>query len=80
MQKGVYFKSWTGTKNGEPPTAGGGGGGHVRNVHLKNFTLDRVILPLQLYQTNGGHSYVQSPLNCKLCSVNHSVGKIYHLL
>ena len=27
MVSGVYFKSWTGTVNGVPPTGGGGGGG-----------------------------------------------------
>jgi len=27
MVSGVYFKTWTGTVNGVPPTGGGGGGG-----------------------------------------------------
>ncbi|EJD00654.1 uncharacterized protein FOMMEDRAFT_187149 [Fomitiporia mediterranea MF3/22] len=56
MNNGVYFKSWTGTVNGEPPSGGGGGGGHVSNVTMKNFSLDQVDLPTHLYQTNGGHS------------------------
>ncbi|THH14431.1 hypothetical protein EW146_g5896 [Bondarzewia mesenterica] len=56
MQSGVYFKSWTGTVNGVPPTGGGGGGGRVSNVVLRNVSLDRVALPTQIYQTNGGHS------------------------
>lgn len=52
----IYFKSWTGTVNGVPPTAGGGGGGYVSNVVSRNVQLDRVKSPLHLYQTNGGHS------------------------
>ncbi|EKM78503.1 hypothetical protein AGABI1DRAFT_121554 [Agaricus bisporus var. burnettii JB137-S8] len=56
MQNGVYFKTWTGSINGEPPTGGGGGPGMVRNVTAKNVHLDRVNLPLHIYQTNGGHS------------------------
>lgn len=30
--------------------------GFVSNVVAKNFTIDRVSLPIHLYQTNGGHS------------------------
>ncbi|TFK31837.1 pectin lyase fold/virulence factor [Crucibulum laeve] len=56
MANGIYFKSWTGTANGVPPTAGGGGGGFVNNVIASNVKLDRVNAPLHLYQTNGGHS------------------------
>ncbi|KAJ8082262.1 hypothetical protein PM082_008110 [Marasmius tenuissimus] len=56
MGNGVYFKSWTGTVNGEPPTGGGGGGGFVRNITLENVMLDRVTLPTHMYQTNEGHS------------------------
>ncbi|TDL27845.1 pectin lyase-like protein [Rickenella mellea] len=52
MVSGVYFKSWTGTSNGLPPTAGGGGGGFVKNVTLRNVVLDRVDRPTRLYQTN----------------------------
>lgn len=74
MGTGLYLKTWTGTVNGVPPDSGGGGGGvsysfTVCDVHLiyqgfvtnlvaRNFTLDRVSLPIHLYQTNGGHSYV----------------------
>ncbi|KAG7451524.1 pectin lyase-like protein [Guyanagaster necrorhizus] len=56
METGVYFKTWTGTVNGSPPTGGGGGKGFVSNIVAKNVLLDRVTLPLHLYQTNGGHS------------------------
>ncbi|KAJ6605093.1 hypothetical protein B0H10DRAFT_2195558 [Mycena sp. CBHHK59/15] len=56
MQNGVYFKSWTGSVNGVPPTGGGGGTGRVHNVTARNVVLDRVNLPIHLYQTNGGHS------------------------
>ncbi|RDB28139.1 putative galacturan 1,4-alpha-galacturonidase A [Hypsizygus marmoreus] len=56
MGNGVYFKTWTGTVNGSPPTGGGGGYGSVNNVLVKSVRLDRVNAPLHLYQTNGGHS------------------------
>lgn len=73
LNNGVYFKSWTDTPHGSPPTGGGGGGGesmnaflflvhelkvkrpgYVRNIVLKNFTLDNVSIPTQIYQSNGG--------------------------
>ncbi|KAH7096844.1 pectin lyase-like protein [Auriculariales sp. MPI-PUGE-AT-0066] len=56
MQKGIYFKSWTGTANGEPPTAGGGGLGTVTNITARRVFVDRVRNPVQLYQTNNGKS------------------------
>jgi len=56
MSNGIYFKTWTGTVNGVPPTGGGGGTGYVNNVVTKNIRLDRVNTPLHVYQTNGGHS------------------------
>ncbi|KAF9451094.1 glycoside hydrolase family 28 protein [Macrolepiota fuliginosa MF-IS2] len=56
MQNGVYFKTWDGSINGVPPTGGGGASGMVRNVTTRNVRLDRVNLPLHIYQTNGGHS------------------------
>ncbi|KDR77161.1 hypothetical protein GALMADRAFT_433038 [Galerina marginata CBS 339.88] len=56
MANGVYFKSWTGTVNGVPPTGGGGATGLVNNISIKNVQLDRVNAPLHLYQTNGGHT------------------------
>lgn len=56
MVSGVYFKSWTATVNGVPPTGGGGGGGYVSNVLAQDVYVDRVTVPLHLYQTNGGHS------------------------
>ncbi|KDQ32698.1 glycoside hydrolase family 28 protein, partial [Pleurotus ostreatus PC15] len=56
MGNGVYFKSWTGTVNGSPPTGGGGGTRVVDNITISNVLLDRVNAPLHLYQTNGGHS------------------------
>ncbi|KAI0750515.1 pectin lyase-like protein [Fomes fomentarius] len=56
MVSGVYFKSWGGTVNGEPPTGGGGGGGFVSNVVTRRVTLDQVTLPIHITQTNGGHS------------------------
>ncbi|KAF9011995.1 pectin lyase-like protein [Cyathus striatus] len=56
MANGVYFKSWTGSVNGAPPTGGGGGTGTVRNISIENVVLDRVNNPIHLYQTNGGHS------------------------
>ncbi|KAL1721440.1 glycoside hydrolase family 28 protein [Schizophyllum commune] len=52
----VYFKTWTGTKNGDPPTAGGGGTGNVTGVVARNVVLDQNDLPVHVYQTNGGHS------------------------
>ena len=56
MVNGVYFKTWTGTVNGSPPTGGGGGGGYVSNVITKGVSLDNVTVPVHVYQTNGGHS------------------------
>ncbi|KAL5520109.1 hypothetical protein ACEPAG_1769 [Sanghuangporus baumii] len=56
MRWGVYFKSWSGTVNGEPPTGGGGGGGFVNNILARRATLDGVDTPVALYQTNGAHS------------------------
>ncbi|KAK7062812.1 hypothetical protein VNI00_000305 [Paramarasmius palmivorus] len=56
MGNGVYFKSWTGSVSGQPPTGGGGGAGFVRNVTARSLVLDRVNTPIHLYQTNGGHS------------------------
>ncbi|KAF4603057.1 hypothetical protein EYR38_003462 [Pleurotus pulmonarius] len=56
MGNGVYFKSWTGTISGSPPTGGGGGTGVVDNITITDVVLDRVNAPLHLYQTNGGHS------------------------
>ncbi|KAI0656169.1 pectin lyase-like protein [Cubamyces menziesii] len=56
MVSGVYLKTWTGTVHGSPPTGGGGGGGFVSNVVAKRVSLDRVTVPIHLYQTNGGHS------------------------
>lgn len=56
MVSGVYFKSWDGTVNGEPPTGGGGGGGFVSNVVTRRVTLDQVTLPIHITQTNGGHT------------------------
>ncbi|KAI8989076.1 pectin lyase fold/virulence factor [Trametes punicea] len=55
MDHGVYFKSWTGTRIGFPPTGGGAGGGRVSGVVVRNFKLDNVSTPVQLYQTNLGH-------------------------
>ncbi|KAI5891305.1 glycoside hydrolase family 28 protein [Schizophyllum commune H4-8] len=52
----VYFKSWTGTKSGDPPTEGGGGTGNVTGVVARNVVLDQNDLPIHVYQTNGGHS------------------------
>ncbi|KAI0628254.1 pectin lyase-like protein [Trametes polyzona] len=56
MVNGVYFKTWTGSVNGSPPTGGGGGGGYVSNVVARRVSLDRVTVPIHVYQTNGGHS------------------------
>ncbi|KAM5545501.1 hypothetical protein V8D89_000539 [Ganoderma adspersum] len=54
--QGVYFKSWPGSVDGVPPVGGGGAGGYVSNVVTKNVTLEGVIVPVHLYQTNGGHT------------------------
>ncbi|KAF7976245.1 hypothetical protein HWV62_7286 [Athelia sp. TMB] len=56
MANGVYFKSWDDTVNGLPPTSGGGGGGYCRDVTLKDFYLNNVSIPTQIYQANGGKS------------------------
>jgi len=56
MVSGVYFKTWTGTVNGVPPTGGGGGGGFVKNVTSRRVSLDRVDRPVHVYQTNNGES------------------------
>ncbi|KII91667.1 glycoside hydrolase family 28 protein [Plicaturopsis crispa FD-325 SS-3] len=56
MGAGVYFKTWTDTVNGSPPTGGGGGGGFVKNVTVRNVQLGNVSRTLHVYQTNGGHS------------------------
>lgn len=32
--------------------------GFVSNVVTSNISLDRVDVPIHIYQTNGGHSYV----------------------
>ncbi|OSD00485.1 glycoside hydrolase family 28 protein [Trametes coccinea BRFM310] len=55
MEHGVYFKSWTGTRIGFPPTGGGAGAGLVSGVVVRNVKLDNVTTPIQLYQTNLGH-------------------------
>ncbi|EED80507.1 hypothetical protein POSPLDRAFT_104059 [Postia placenta Mad-698-R] len=55
MRNGVYFKSWTGTTIGFPPAEGGGGPGRTVNATMRNFYLDNVTNPIQLYQTNSGH-------------------------
>ncbi|TBU25701.1 pectin lyase-like protein [Dichomitus squalens] len=55
MEHGVYFKSWTGTRIGFPPTGGGAGGGRVSGVVARNVNLDQVTTPIQVYQTNLGH-------------------------
>ncbi|KAF5325003.1 hypothetical protein D9619_009789 [Psilocybe cf. subviscida] len=52
----VYLKTWDGTANGVPPTAGGGANGSVTNIVAENVSVDRVTVPIHLYQTNGGHS------------------------
>ncbi|CDO68598.1 hypothetical protein BN946_scf184996.g29 [Trametes cinnabarina] len=51
----IYFKSWTGTRIGFPPTGGGAGGGRVSGVVVRNVKLENVTTPIQLYQTNLGH-------------------------
>ncbi|KAK7443469.1 hypothetical protein VKT23_015643 [Stygiomarasmius scandens] len=56
MHNAIYFKTWTGSANGEPPTGGGGGTGRVHNVTAKNVVYDRIDMPLHMYQTNDGHS------------------------
>ncbi|EJD40355.1 pectin lyase-like protein [Auricularia subglabra TFB-10046 SS5] len=56
MKSGVYLKTWGGSVNGAPPTGGGAGGGHVRNLTARRVSLDRIDLPVHLYQTNGAHS------------------------
>ncbi|KAL7278358.1 hypothetical protein ACG7TL_008334 [Trametes sanguinea] len=56
MGSGIYFKTWTGSVHGSPPTGGGGGGGFVSNVVAKQFSLDEVTVPIHVYQTNGGSS------------------------
>ncbi|KAH9846069.1 pectin lyase fold/virulence factor [Lenzites betulinus] len=56
MEHGVYFKSWTGTRIGFPPTGGGAGGGRVDGVVVRNVRLDGVTTPIQLFQTNLGHA------------------------
>ncbi|KAH8114523.1 pectin lyase-like protein [Phellopilus nigrolimitatus] len=56
MLYGTYFKSWTGSVNGVPPTGGGGGGGFVKNVVARRVSLSDVDTPMGLYQTNDGHS------------------------
>ncbi|EIW52205.1 pectin lyase-like protein [Trametes versicolor FP-101664 SS1] len=56
MVSGVYLKTWTGSVHGAPPTGGGGGGGFVSNVVAKGVSVDRVTVPIHLYQTNGGGS------------------------
>ncbi|KAH9947868.1 pectin lyase fold/virulence factor [Amylocystis lapponica] len=55
MRNAIYFKSWTGTTIGFPPIQGGGGTGLVSGVVARNFVLDNVTNPIQLYQTNLGH-------------------------
>ena len=37
LGSGVYFKTWTGTVNGVPPTGGGGGGGALTLVIRDSF-------------------------------------------
>ncbi|KAI0772935.1 pectin lyase-like protein [Trametes elegans] len=55
MEHGVYFKSWSGTRIGFPPTGGGAGRGKVSGVVARNVRLHGVSTPVQLYQTNLGH-------------------------
>ncbi|EJC98108.1 pectin lyase-like protein [Fomitiporia mediterranea MF3/22] len=56
MRWGVYFKSWTGSVIGVPPTGGGGSGGFVKNVVAKNVHLSSVDTAVAAYQTYGGNS------------------------
>ncbi|KAI5116611.1 hypothetical protein M0805_004830 [Coniferiporia weirii] len=56
MKNGVYFKSWTDTVNGVPPSGGGGGKGYAKNIVIQRMSLDQVDSPVHLYQTNGGSS------------------------
>ncbi|KAF5384153.1 hypothetical protein D9615_003186 [Tricholomella constricta] len=69
MANGVYFKTWTGAVHGSPPTGGGGGSGSVDNVVAKGVRLDRVNLPLHIYQTNGGHTG-DAPSTLKFSNLN----------
>ncbi|GJJ14779.1 hypothetical protein Clacol_009047 [Clathrus columnatus] len=55
MDNTIYFKTWTGSTDGVPPTGGGGGGGRVNNVTARNFFSDQVALPVQILQDNVGH-------------------------
>ncbi|EGO26829.1 glycoside hydrolase family 28 protein [Serpula lacrymans var. lacrymans S7.9] len=56
MGSGVYFKSWSATVNGTPPTGGGGGLGYVKNVVVQNVKVDNVTTPISLYQTDGAEA------------------------
>ncbi|KAF9488510.1 pectin lyase-like protein [Pleurotus eryngii] len=71
MDNGVYFKSWTGTVNGSPPTGGGGGTGVVDNITISDVLLDCVNAPLHLYQTYNGHSG-DAPSQLKFGSLHFS--------
>ncbi|KIJ42999.1 glycoside hydrolase family 28 protein [Sphaerobolus stellatus SS14] len=54
MISGVYFKTWTSSVHGAPPTGGGGGGGRVNNVTVINLFHDDVTTPVRIFQNNGG--------------------------
>lgn len=69
MISGVYFKTWTGSVNGVPPTGGGGGGGKVNNVTLKNLFHDEVTTPIRIFQTNLGEPG-DMPSNLQLENLN----------
>jgi galacturan 1,4-alpha-galacturonidase len=56
MEAGVYFKTWTGSVNGSPPTGGGGGGGFVKNVTARRVSVAQVDRAVHVFQTNNGQS------------------------
>ncbi|KAF9521779.1 pectin lyase-like protein [Crepidotus variabilis] len=53
MRWGIYFKSWSGSISGTPPTGGGGGSGYVRNVTVRNVVVDQVDAPIFLHHNSG---------------------------
>lgn len=59
VQRGCYFKSWTGVQTGFPPNGGGGGTGYARDVLMEDIVLDNTRLePLHITQCESynGHN------------------------
>ncbi|KDR70737.1 hypothetical protein GALMADRAFT_144615 [Galerina marginata CBS 339.88] len=73
MAHGVYFKSWSGSVNGAPPTGGGAGPGDVHNVTARNVQLTGVTTAIAIGQNYGTTGSVpNAPSKLKFGNLNFS--------